>query len=46
MDDATEAGPEGDGGMTWMRTTMAGPRWCWKRAHGRIWGDICPAMRH
>ena len=37
-DDAAEAGPEGDGVMTWMRTVMAGPRWRSKRAHGRIWG--------
>ena len=32
-----EAGPEGDGVMTWMRTVMAGSRWRSKRAHGKIW---------
>ena len=43
MDDAAEAGPEGDGVMTWMRTAMAGPRWRSKRAHGRVWGRPLPS---
>ena len=43
MDDAAEAGPEGDGVMTGMRIVMAGPRWCSKRAHGRIWGRPLPS---
>ena len=43
MDDAAEAGPEGDDVMTWMRTVMADPRWRSMEGYG---GGLCPAVGH
>lgn len=46
MDGVAKTDPESGGGMTWTRTTSAGPSWHIRKVPGRIWEVFCPAVGH